>query len=50
MALAASEEWRGGFVVDKTTGQIITSNVLTNAQWSGGFLRDPDGRLVVKVA
>lgn len=47
MALAANEVWRGGFVVDTVTGGIVTTTNTTGAKWWGGFLRDPDGRLVV---
>jgi hypothetical protein len=45
--LGANERWDGGFVVDRTTGQIVATTNRTGARWSGGFLRDPDGRLVV---
>lgn len=47
MALAPSEAWRGGFVVDTTTGLIATVTDKSTAAWWGGFLRDADGRLVV---
>jgi hypothetical protein len=47
MALAATEVWRGGFVIDTTTGQVATTTSKAGATWQGGFLRDPDGRLVV---
>lgn len=36
-----------GFVVDKDTGAWVTTTDKTNAALRGGFLRDPDGRLVV---
>lgn len=47
MALLGSEAWRGGFIVDTTSGRPVITTDQTNAQMSGGFLRDPDGRLVV---
>jgi hypothetical protein len=50
MALLPTETWRGGFVVDTTTGKYAITTSLTNAVWWGGFLRDPDGRLVVTYA
>jgi hypothetical protein len=50
VALTASEVWRGGFVVDATTGAtggwVVTYSLIGAAYW-GGFLRDADGRLVV---
>jgi hypothetical protein len=46
MALAANEIQRGGFVVDTTTGMIVTTTTTAGATWQAGFLRDPDGRLV----
>lgn len=47
MALAATEVMTGGFVRDTTTSALIVTTDTTNAVISGGFLRDPDGRLVV---
>lgn len=49
MALTATEQWHGGFVVDTTTAppMLATTTSKTNARWWGGFLRDADGRLVV---
>jgi hypothetical protein len=47
MALSASEEWRAGFVVDVATGAWMVTTDKTGASWQEGFLRDPDGRLVV---
>ncbi|HEY9522456.1 MAG TPA: hypothetical protein VIR33_04400 [Thermopolyspora sp.] len=47
MALAATEEMRGGFVRDSATNELIVTTNKTNAAMRGGFLRDPDGRLVV---
>lgn len=52
MALGGSEKWAGGFVVDTTTSppMLVVTTTTTGAVWSGGFLRDPDGRLVVAYA
>jgi hypothetical protein len=50
VALGPTEAWVGGFVVDTTTGLIQTTTSKTGAQWQSGFLRDPDGRLVVVYA
>lgn len=47
MALAATEKWIGGFVIDTRTGGVAVTMSRTGAAWWGGFLRDPDGRLVV---
>lgn len=47
MALAGTEEWRGGFVVDKTTGYWRTITDPTGTSWQGGFTRDSDGRILV---
>jgi hypothetical protein len=47
VALASNEQWVGGFVVDTTTGEPVLTTVQTGAQMWSGFLRDPDGRLVV---
>lgn len=49
MALSGSEAVQGGFVVNTSTNPpmlVVTTNK-TGATWKGGFLRDPDGRLVV---
>jgi len=47
MALGSGEVWRGGFVVNAETGSRVLTTSKTGATWQGGFLRDPDGRLVV---
>lgn len=47
MALASNERWASGFVVDTDTGAWVTTTNKLNARWWGGFLRDPDGRLVI---
>lgn len=49
MALASNETWRGGFVVDTSTDppMLSVTTSKTDATWQDGFLRDPDGRLVV---
>jgi hypothetical protein len=47
VALSGSEVWRSGFVVDATTGAWVVTYSTTGAAYWGGFLRDPDGRLVV---
>jgi hypothetical protein len=47
MALASNEKLLGGIVVDKTTGNIVTTTSTVGAVMSGGLLKDPDGRLVV---
>lgn len=51
MALASNEAWRSGFVVvldgSGNPIQYATTYDKTGAHWQGGFLRDPDGRLVV---
>lgn len=51
MALSGTERWDKGFVVSTTTNPpaLVMTTSLVNAQFSQGFLRDPDGRLVVKV-
>lgn len=46
-ALAPDERWSGGFVINTTTGRRAVTTDATNAHWSGGHLRDPDGRIVV---
>lgn len=49
MALSATEVWRGGYVVDKTTGAlIVTTNTAVLTRKYGGEVTDADGRLVVK--
>lgn len=49
MALLSTEVRAGarGLVIDRDTRALVTTTDTTNAQWSNGFLRDPDGRLVV---
>jgi hypothetical protein len=47
MALAGTESWVGGFVVVTATGQLSLTTSTSGAAWWGGFMRDPDGRLVV---
>jgi hypothetical protein len=47
MALASNEKMVQGVVVDTATGQPVTTTSTVGAVMSGGFLRDPDGRLVV---
>lgn len=50
MALKATERWVGGFVVDvsdPTQAKLAVTTGVAGATWQGGFLRDPDGRLVV---
>jgi hypothetical protein len=47
VALAASEAWVGGFVVNTTTHLIQTTTSTAGSAWWGGFMRDADGRLVV---
>jgi hypothetical protein len=39
--------WVNGFLVDQATGQPLTTTSTVGAQWSFGFLRAPDGKLVV---
>jgi hypothetical protein len=50
MALQSNEVWRRGFVVNVNTGGLCMSRITTGAVAWGGFLRDPDGRLVVSNA
>jgi hypothetical protein len=50
MALSGTEVWKGGFVVDSTSGALVVTTNATGAVWRGGYLRDPDGRLVVVAA
>lgn len=49
MALSGTEQRRGGFIVDTSTEppMLVVTTATSGAAWSGGFLRDPDGRLVV---
>lgn len=48
MALAANEVMSGGFVRDATADfALVTTTDQTGARMTAGFLRDPDGRLVV---
>jgi hypothetical protein len=47
VALSGDEVWRGGFVVNATTGAWVVTTSTAGAQWWSGFVRDPDGRLVV---
>lgn len=49
MALTATEILSGGFVRDKNTGALVVTTNTLNAVQTGGFLKDPDGRLVVVV-
>lgn len=46
MALAPGEYWSGGKVY-AADGSLAVTTSLVGATWWGGFLRDPDGRLVV---
>lgn len=50
MARTANEAWHGGFVVNTSTtpAKVVVTTSTTGATWQSGFLRDPDGRLVVK--
>lgn len=45
--LASSEVYRNGFVRDSVTLAIVTTTNPVGAARAGGFLRDPDGRLIV---
>ena len=47
VALAADEQYDNGFVINTTTRALVTTTTTAAATWQGGFLRDPDGRLVV---
>jgi len=47
VALASNEVWRNGFVRDEATFALIVTTNMTGATISQGYLRDPDGRLVV---
>jgi hypothetical protein len=50
MALGANEKIIGGFVRDVANGYVLVCTTNTaGAKMSSGFLRDPDGRLVVVV-
>jgi len=48
MALAPNEVMKGGFIrdTDNDDALVVTTDT-TNAVTHSGFLRDPDGRLVV---
>lgn len=46
--LSAPTKMQNGFPVDNNGNIAVTSN-LTGAKWSGGFLRAPNGALVVGV-
>lgn len=49
MALAANEVMSGGFVRDTDDdNSLVTTDDDSGATMRGGFLRDLDGRLVVK--
>jgi len=48
MALAANEIWDKGYLRDRNTGALMITRILTGATWQSGYLRDPDGRLVVQ--
>lgn len=52
MALTSNEKWKGGVVVNTSTEppMIVMVTSTAGATWQGGFLRDPDGRLVVSYA
>jgi hypothetical protein len=45
--LSSSEVWRSGFVTDAVTRCLVTTFNATGAVMTAGFLRDPDGRLVL---
>lgn len=47
MALLPTESVVNGFVVVTATGALSVTTDKTGAAWSGGFLKDPDGRIVV---
>lgn len=47
MALNANEVWYDGFICDINTDSIVVTTNTVGAKWEAGFLRDPDGRLVV---
>lgn len=50
MALSNTEYWDTGKVWDRATSppSLAVTTDTTNARWWTGFLRDPDGRLVIK--
>lgn len=50
MSLTATEKWIQGFIRDTTTDPpaLVMTTTLTGAKMQQGYLRDPDGRLVVK--
>ena len=41
--------WVDGFLVDQATSTIVTTTDTTGAAWSFGFLRGPNGELVITV-
>jgi hypothetical protein len=46
-ATAVGAHWQDGFLIDGT-GALITTTVLTGAKWDpAGYLRAPDGALVI---
>lgn len=48
MALASNEKMIAGFVRDTSNGMsLVTTTSTVGAKVQTGFLRDPDGRLVV---
>lgn len=47
MALLPTESLRNGFVIVTATGALSVTTSKTGATSSGGFLKDPDGRIVV---
>lgn len=49
MALTGNEVLEGGFVRDGELGPLVLTTDTTGAEEQSGFLRDPDGRLVVVV-
>lgn len=51
MALAVNEFWDGGFVKDRSVDPpaLVMTTSLVGARMDKGYLRDPDGRLVVVV-
>jgi len=47
MALTANETYRGGFIRLLSDGSLAVTTNTAGAVSKNGFLRDPDGRLVV---
>lgn len=47
MALLANESFTRGFVFNQD-GAVVTTTSQVSAAFIAGFLRDPDGRLVVQ--